>query len=125
MPAPADDAPTPRARLLVAAGVALEAVLVAAGAVAAAVTSATGSAQDRVGAIVLAVVALALAAGLGAVALGVRRGRHWARTPTLVWQALQVLVAVTGTLPVTLAIPLAVLGLAVGYGVLRRDVVAA
>jgi hypothetical protein len=125
MPAPAaDEGPTPRARLLVAAGVAIEALLVAAGAVASAVTSATGSAQDRVGAIFLAVTALALAVGLGTVALGVRRGLRWARTPTLVWQALQVLVAVT-TLPVALGIPLAVLGVAVGYGVLRRDVVAA
>src|SRR5690349_18865091 len=123
MPAPApDDRRTPRARTLVASGVALEALLVAAGAVGSAVTSATGSAQDRVGAIFLAVTALALAAGLAAVALGVRRGRRWARTPTLVWQALQILVAVT-TLPLAVGIPLAVLGLAVGYGVLRRDVV--
>jgi hypothetical protein len=125
MPVPADDhGPTPRARLLVAAGIAFEALLVAVGAVASAVTSATGSAQDRVGALFLAVTALALAAGLAAVALGVRRGRRWARTPTLVWQALQVLVGVS-TLPPGLAIPLAVLGVAVGYGVLRRDVVAA
>jgi coenzyme F420-reducing hydrogenase beta subunit len=108
MPAPASgDGPTPRARLLVAAGVGLEALLVAAGAVGSAVTSVT---------------ALALAAGLVAVALGVRSGRRWARTPTLVWQALQVLVALT-TLPLAIGIPLAVLGLAVGYGVLRRDVV--
>src|SRR3954468_12422029 len=125
MPAPpADDGPTPRARLLVAAGVAFEALLGAAGAVASAVTSATGSAQDRVAAIFLAVPALALAAGLAAVALGVRRGLRWARTPALVWQALQVLVAFT-TLPRAVGIPLAVLGIAVGYGVLRRDVVAA
>jgi hypothetical protein len=121
---PAAEGATPRARLLVAVGVAFEAVLVAAGALGSAVSSATGSAQDRVGALFLAVTALALAAGLGAVALGVRRGRRWARTPTLVWQALQVLVAVT-TLPLALGIPLAVLGVAVGYGVLRRDAVAA
>src|SRR4051794_35914781 len=118
MPA-ADEGEPPRARLLVAAGVAFEAALVGVGAVASAVTSATGSAQDRVGAIFLAVTALALAAGLGAVALGVRRGRRWARTPALVWQALQVLVALTTGLPLAASIPLAVLGVAVGYGVLR------
>jgi hypothetical protein len=122
MPARAEG-PTSRARLLVAAGVAFEAVLIAVGAVASAVTSATGAAEDRVGALFLAVTALALAAGLGAVALGVRRGLRWARTPTLVWQALQVLVSVT-TLQPALGIPLAVLGVAVAYGVLRRDVVA-
>jgi len=126
MPGREDDAPVPapRRRLLVAAGVALEALLVAAGAVASAVTSATGNAQDRIGALFLAVTALALAAGLAAVALGVRRGARWARTPTLVWQALQVIVSLT-SLPPVAGVPLAVLGVAVGYGVLRPGVLAA
>ena len=85
-------------------------------------TSATGSAQDRLGALVLAVTALVLAAGLAAVATGVRRGARWARTPTLVWQVLQVIVGLSG-LPRAVGIPLVVLAVAVGYGVLRPDVV--
>ena len=120
-----DGATMPRSRLLVAAGVALEALLVAAGAVASAVTSATGGAQDRVGALFLAVTALALAAGLAAVAVGVRGAARWTRTPVLVWQALQVIVSLTGgLLPPAAGIPLAALGLAVGYGILRPGVVA-
>jgi hypothetical protein len=108
-------------RLLVAAGVALEALLIAAFAVSVAVTSAVGSAQDRVGAAFLALTAVVLAAGLTAVAVGIHRGARWARSPALVWQILQVLVAAT-TLPLAARVPLVVLGLAVGYGVMRRDV---
>jgi hypothetical protein len=119
-----DHPAAPRTRILVAAGVAFEALLVAAGAVTSAIASATGGAQDRLGALFLAVTALALAAGLGAVADGVRRGARWARTPTLVWQALQVIVGLTG-LPIAAGVPLAVLAVAVGYGVLRPGVVAA
>src|SRR4051794_30811782 len=101
-----DEAPAPWSRLLVAAGVALETLLVAAGAVGSAAASVTGGAQDRVGALFLSVTALALAAGLAAVAVGIRRGSRWARTPTLVWQALQVIVALTG-LPLVAGILLA------------------
>jgi hypothetical protein len=129
MPAPAaEDARgegprrTPLARLLVAAGLALEAILVAGLAVSVAVTSVTGSAEDRIGAAVLAVTALALAAGLGAVAVGVRRGARWSRSPALVWQVIQA--AIGGLdLPPAVGVPLVVLALAVGYGVLRADVV--
>ena len=60
--------------------------------------------------------------GSAAVANGVRHGARWPRTPTLVWQVLQVLVGVTG-LPWKVGLVLAVLGVAVGYGVLRADVV--
>jgi hypothetical protein len=122
----ADDAAvprrTPRARLLVAAGVALESVLLAGVAVSVAATSVTGSAQDRLGAAVLAVTALALAAGLGAVAVGVRRGAAWSRSPALVWQVIQAAVGALD-LPPAVGVPLVVLALAVGYGVLRADVV--
>jgi hypothetical protein len=112
----------PVARALVAAGLALEAVLVALLGVAVAVTSVTGSAQDRVGAAVLAVTALALAAGLAAVAVGVHRGARWSRSPALVWQVIQA--AIGGlNLPPAVGVPLVVLALAVGYGVLRADVV--
>jgi len=113
---------TPRARLLVAAGVSLEALLMAALAVSIAVTSLTGSAQDRVGAAVLAVTAFALAAGLAAVAVGVRRGARWSRSPTLVWQVIQAAIG-WFNVPPAVGLPLVVLALAVGYGVLRADVV--
>ena len=116
------DARTPGARLLVAGGVAFEALLLAVVGVASVVLSLTGAAQDRVGSVFLALTAVAIAAGLGAVANGVRHGARWSRTPTLVWQVLQVLVAVTG-LPWKVGLFLAVLGVAVGYGVLRSDVV--
>jgi hypothetical protein len=113
---------TPLARLLVAAGVALEAALVAWLAVSIAVTSITGDAQDRLGAVVLAVTALALSAGLGGVAVGVRRGARWSRSPALVWQVIQAAIGALN-LPVAVGLPLVVLALAVGYGVLRADVV--
>jgi hypothetical protein len=112
----------PAARLLVAAGLGLEAVLVAGLAVSVAVTSVTGSAQDRLGAAVLAITALALAAGLGAVAVGVRRGARWSRSPALVWQVIQAAIGALN-LPPAAGLPLVVLALAVGYGVLRADVV--
>jgi hypothetical protein len=126
MAASAEATPAPRGLLLVAAGVGLEALLVLGGAVGSAVSSATGDAQDRVGALFLAVTALALAAGLATLAVGVRRGARWARTPVLVWQVLQVIVSLGGGtgLPLAAGIPLAVLGVAVGYGVLRPGVVA-
>lgn len=120
--APTPGEATPRARLVVAAGVGLEALLLLAWAVLTAGTSATGAAQDRLGALVLAVTALALAVGLGAVAAGVRNGAGWARTPALLWQLIQVLTAVT-TLPWQVSVVLVPLGLAVGYGVLRPEVI--
>lgn len=115
-------APPPLARRLVAAGLALETLLMAFVVVSIALTSITGNAQDRVGAAVLAVTALALTAGLAAVTLGVHRGARWARSPALVWQIIQVAVGALN-LPAAIGTPLVVLGLAVGYGVLRRDVV--
>ena len=114
---------TPAARV-VAGGVALEGVLLAGYAVFVVVESVRGEAQDRIGALVLAVVALALAGGLGAVAAGVLRGRRWARSPALVWQLMQVLVALTGTVePRVLAVVLIVLAVAVALGLFRDDVI--
>ena len=115
---------TPAARV-VAGGVAFEALLLAGYAVFVVVESLRGEAQDRIGALVLAVVALALAGGLGAVATGVLAGRRWARSPALVWQLLQVLVALSGTLePRALAVVLVVLAVAVALGLFRDDVIA-
>jgi hypothetical protein len=114
---------TPAARV-VAGGVALEGLLLAGYAVLVVVESVRGQAQDRVGALVLAVVALALAAGLAAVAWGVLEGRRWARSPGLVWQVLQVLVALSGTVePRAAAVVLIVLAVAVALGLFRDDVI--
>jgi hypothetical protein len=114
---------TPAARV-VAGGIALEALLLAGYAVFVVVESLRGEAQDRVGALVLAVVALALAGGLGAVAAGVLAGRRWARSPALVWQLLQILVALSGTVePRPLALVLIVLAVAVALGLFRDDVI--
>ena len=114
---------TPAARV-VATGVALEGLLLAAYAVFAVVESLRGEAQDRIGALVLAVVALALAAGLVAVARGVLTGQRWARSPALVWQLLQVLVALSGTVdPRVLAVVLIVLAAVVCLGLFRDDVI--
>ena len=114
---------TPAARV-VAAGVALEGLLLAGYTVFVVVESVRGEAEDRIGALVLAVVALALAGGLGAVAAGVLAGRRWARSPALVWQLLQVLVALSGTVePRLLAVVLIVLAVAVALGLFRDDVI--
>jgi hypothetical protein len=114
---------TPAARV-VAGGIALEALLLAGYAVFVVVESVRGEAQDRVGALVLAVVAFALAGGLGAVAAGVLAGRRWARSPALVWQLLQILVALSGTVePRPLALVLIVLAVAVALGLFRDDVI--
>jgi hypothetical protein len=114
---------TPAARV-VAGGVALEGLLLAGYAVFVLAESVRGEAQDRIGALVLAVAALALAAGLAAVAWGVLAGRRWARSPALVWQVLQVLVALSGTLePRALAVVVIVLAVAVALGLFRDDVI--
>ena len=114
---------TPAAHV-VAGGVGLEGLLLAGYAVFVVVESLRGEAQDWIGALVLAVVALALAGGLGAVAAGVLAARRWARSPALVWQLLQVLVALSGTVePRALAVALIVLAVAVALGLFRDDVI--
>lgn len=114
----------PPAARVVAGGVGLEGLLLAGYAVFVVVESVRGQAQDLTGALVLAVVALALAAGLAAVANGVLNGRRWPRTPALVWQLLQVLVAFSGTVePRPLAVGLVALAVAVALGLFRDDVI--
>ncbi len=72
-----------------------------------------------IGALVLGATTLALAAGLAAVTAGVARARRWARSPALVWQVLQIAVAVPAlsTAP-WLAAAAVALALGVGAGVL-------
>jgi ABC-type dipeptide/oligopeptide/nickel transport system permease component len=109
---------------VVAGAVALEALLLAAYAVFAVVESVRGQAADLIGALVLAAVALALAAGLAAVATGVLRGARWARSPALVWQVLQGFVGLSGTVePRAVAVLLVVLAVAVALGLFRDDVI--
>ena len=107
-----------------AGGVALEGLLLAGYGVVVAVESLRGEAQDRIGALVLALVALALGGGLVAVAAGVLRGARWARSPALVWQILQAFVALSGTVqPRALGIALVVLAVLVALGLFRDDVI--
>ncbi len=114
----------PPAARVVAGAVALEALLLAAYAVFAVVESVRGQAADLIGALVLAAVALALAAGLAAVATGVLRGARWARSPALVWQVLQGFVGLSGTVePRAVAVLLVVLAVAVALGLFRDDVI--
>ncbi len=114
----------PPAARVVAGCLALEALLLAVFAVFVVAESLRGEATDRVGALVFAVVALALAAGLGAVATGVLRGARWARSPALVWQVLQGFVALSGTVePRAVAVLLVVLAVAVALGLFRDDVI--
>ncbi len=118
------DRSTPPAALAVAGGVALEGLLLAGYAVVVAVEVLRGEAQDRIGALVLALVALALGGGLVAVAAGVLRGARWARSPALVWQILQVLVALSGAVePRAVGIALVVLAVLVAVGLFRDDVI--
>jgi len=108
----------------VAGGVALEALLLVGYAVFVVVESLRGEAQDKIGALVLALVALALAAGLAAVAVGVLRGARWARSPALVWQILQAFVALSGTVePRAVGLFLVVLAVLVALGLFRDDVI--
>ena len=118
------DRTTPPAARVVAAAVAFEGLLLVGYAVFVVVESLRGQAQDRIGSLVLAVVVLALGAGLAAVAVGVLRGLRWARSPALVWQVLQVLVALSGTVePRALAVVLIVLAVGVALGLFRDDVI--
>jgi hypothetical protein len=75
-----------------------------------------------IGALVLALVAMVLAAGLGAVARGVLGGARWARSPALVWQLLQALVSASIT-PRAVGVLLVMLALAVAVGLFRDDVI--
>jgi hypothetical protein len=110
--------------VLVAAGLALEAVTVALLGGGVMVVAARDQAADRAGAVALGLTAVVLAVGIAAVAAGVARGAAWSRSPALVWQALQLAVAVPGfgTQP-WLAVPAAVLAVAVGVAVLLDQVV--
>jgi hypothetical protein len=114
----------PLARALVAAGLALETLVLAGYALVVVVVALRGQAADRLGAVVLGATVLVLAAGLAAVTAGVAQGRRWARSPAVVWQLLQIAVAVPGFSAQPWAAGAGVaLAVAVGGGALLDDVV--
>src|SRR5689334_2294748 len=65
---------------------AAEAVIVAVATVLAGVDTASGQSYQRSSGIALTVIGVACVAALGAVALGLARGRRWTRTPALLTQ---------------------------------------
>jgi hypothetical protein len=82
-----------RLRLLVAALVALESVLLVAAAVALLVNAVTADRDNPAALIALAAIALFVGAALAICARGVMRGLRWTRGPVLTWQLLQAGVA--------------------------------
>jgi hypothetical protein len=90
----AGSARTPRARRLVAAGIGAEAIVVIGYALVLAIAILVAKATSAPGAAFLAVLVAGIGVGVAALALGVWRGRRWARAPGLVWQVLQLAVAV-------------------------------
>jgi hypothetical protein len=80
-------------RLLVAALVAVEAVILVGLAVFLAVETATSTATEPGGALALAALSLLLGLALGACAYGLYRGMGWSRAPVVTWQLLQAGVA--------------------------------
>ncbi|MEJ5914159.1 hypothetical protein [Pseudokineococcus sp. 1T1Z-3] len=102
---------------VVVTGLAVEVLLLLATAALYLLETGLGAATSAGLAVGTAVLALALAALLGGSALGMARGRRRGRVPTLVWQVLQVLVALqvvlveqVGTLTWWVAAALAGLG---------------
>ena len=72
----------------------------------------------------LAVLVVLLGAGVGAVALGVWRGQRWARSPGLVWQALQASLALPAVgLTLQVKAPLLVAAVIVAVGLFLPGVV--
>jgi hypothetical protein len=82
-----------RLRLLVAALVAAEALVLVGLAVFLAVETVVSTATEPGGAVALAGLALLLGVGLGACAYGLFRGLGWSRSPVVTWQLLQAGVA--------------------------------
>ena len=113
----------PAAAGVVAAVVAVEAAVAGGYGVVLAVDTLTQPATERVAAAFLALSAVVLAAGLVVAARAVRARRRAARAPVLVWQLLQLSVAVPalGT-RWYVGVPLTLLAVVAGLGVLRSDV---
>jgi hypothetical protein len=82
-----------RLRLLVCVLVALEAVALTAGAVIGVTAALTSDRDDPAALVFLALIALAVGAGLALCARGVLAGARWSRGPVLTWQLLQAGVA--------------------------------
>lgn len=76
------------ARRTAAAVTAAQGLTFVALAIATAVSAGRGNADDAVSATLAAALWLAIGAGLTVVSAALWRGRHWARSPSLVWQLL-------------------------------------
>ncbi len=111
------------ARTVTAAAVLLEALVAAAYGVFLAVETVVATATERVAAVFLVVIVLALAASLAFLARLVLAGRRAARAPLLVWQVLQLAIALPAvTARWYVGVPLVLLAVVAGLGVLRSDV---
>lgn len=120
----------PAVRRVVAVAVLVEALVVLAYGVFLAVESFIETSPSLIGSLVLSLVTLLIGAGLLLVARAVAAGRRGARAPVLVWQLLQLVVALPAAygrpealMPRWAGIPLLALCLVAGLGVLRRDAV--
>jgi hypothetical protein len=85
---------TPRVRRAVAGLVCTEAIVVIGYGFVLGIEILVAKATSRAGAAFLALVVVVLGVAVGAVGVGVRRGQRWSRAPALVWQVLQLAVAV-------------------------------
>jgi heme/copper-type cytochrome/quinol oxidase subunit 3 len=111
------------ARRVVVLAVLLEAAAVAAYAVFLVVETVRGPVTEPVAAVFLALLTLALAAALVLAARAVAAGRRAARAPVLVWQILQLAIGVPAlTTRWYVGVPLVLLAVVAGLGVLRSDV---
>lgn len=120
----------PIVRKVVALAVLAEALAVLGFGVYLAVESFLETSPSLVSSLVLALTTLLLGGGLVLVARAVAAGRRGARAPVLVWQLLQFVVSLPAAyerpdalLPRWAGIPLLVLCLVAGLGILRRDAV--
>jgi hypothetical protein len=92
---PAGAGAPPRALRLAAAVLAAEAVGMLVAAVFSAVSTADGRSYQRASGIALTLIALGVAAGFAAFAVGVARARPWTRTPVVMTQLFVIIAGVT------------------------------
>jgi hypothetical protein len=113
----------PGLRRVVAGLVLAEAVVVAGYGFFLAVETVAADATDRVAAGFLAVMTIALGAGLALGAWAVAHGRRAARAPVLTWQILQIALAVPAvTVRWYVGVPLLAVAVVTAVAVMRQDV---
>jgi hypothetical protein len=92
---PAEAAAPPRALRLAAAAQAIEAVGMLVAAAFAAAATADGESYQRASGIALTLIAVGVAAGFAAFAVGLARARPWSRTPVVMTQLFVVIAGIT------------------------------